>query len=123
MAAIPIAHAWTLMASELGKLIRDTREASGKKLRAFAREIGKSPAFITQLECDEEAPAVSEETLLTIANCLGIQPDVLLVLARRVPKAVVPDSELELTLYRRIKSSSEAEKRDLLARFNTKAAE
>jgi transcriptional regulator with XRE-family HTH domain len=90
-------------------------------LRKLASAIRKSPAFITQLECEEIAPAIAEDTLVAIADYLELDRDELLVLARRVPREVVPESALELALYRQIKSASDAKKRALFKALGGKA--
>jgi transcriptional regulator with XRE-family HTH domain len=107
------------MPSELGKLIRSTRTAVGFGLREFAREIGKSPAFLTQLECDDESPSVAEETLRTIAEKLDLDPDELIVRARRTPSDVVPESSLEVALFRKVKGMSAKKQQEVLKRWST----
>lgn len=102
------------MPSELGTLIRATRTAQEIGLREFARRIEKSPAFVTQLECDEDVPSVAEETLNRIAAELRLEPGTLFVLARRTPRNMVPESELEYALYRRVKTMSERQQKQLL---------
>jgi HTH-type transcriptional regulator, competence development regulator len=98
-----------IMPSPLGRLIRNTRSEKGISLRAFAKLIGKSPGFVTQLECEDEAPSVAEETLRTVAKYLRLDPDELLVLANRTPRDVRPESPLEVTLYRKVKKLSESD--------------
>jgi hypothetical protein len=67
------------------------------------------PGFVTQLECEDEAPSVAEETLRTVAKYLRLDPDELLVLANRTPRDVRPESPLEVTLYRKVKKLSESD--------------
>lgn len=102
------------MPSELGALIRATRTRQDIGLREFARRIEKSPAFVTQLECDEDVPSVAEETLNRVAAELGLDPGTLFVLARRTPRDMVPETELEFALYRRVKTMSERQQQELL---------
>lgn len=102
------------MPSELGKTIRARRQELGFGLREFARLIGKSPAFVTNLEMDDPPPSASEETLREIANKLTIDPDALITLAGKTPQEVVPESSLEVALYRKVKALPEDEKRKLL---------
>lgn len=97
------------MPSELGQRIRGARLDRGIGLRELAKTIGKSPGFVTQLECEDEVPSVAEETLRSVARELGLDADELLVLARRTPSDVVPESSLEVALYRRVKGLSPAE--------------
>ncbi len=94
------------MPSELGRLIRTARQQKDIGVRAFAKLIGKSPGFVTQLECADEVPSVAEDTLRAVAHQLGIDVDRLLVLAQRTPSDLVPESPLEVALYRKVKSLS-----------------
>ena len=102
------------MPSELGQLIRATRAKQEIGLREFARRIDKSPAFVTQLECDEDVPSVAEETLRRIAVELGLEHGKLFVLAHRTPRDLAPATETEYARYRRVKSMTQAEQRKLL---------
>jgi transcriptional regulator with XRE-family HTH domain len=111
------------MPSKLGQLIRTTRTKQEISLREFARRIEKSPAFVTQLECDDEIPAVAEETLRTVAKELRIDPGTLFVLAQRTPRDLVPRTETEYALYRKVKTLSVAEQRALLERLSSKGGE
>lgn len=106
------------MASELGQLIRDTRLQQGMKLREFARRIEKSPAFVTQLECEAELPSVAEDTLRRVAEELGLELGRLFVLAQRTPRDMTPASETEYALFRKVKSLSERRKQALLDELN-----
>lgn len=101
-------------ASKLGELIRTTRVKKGVSLREFARRIGKSPAFVTELECDEEVPSVKEDTLLRVADELALDADRLLVLAQRTPRDLVPQSEMEVALYRKVKAMPASEQKRIL---------
>ena len=97
------------MPSELGQRIRTARQARGIGLRELAKSIGKSPGFLTQLECEDDVPSVAEETLRSVAARLDLSADELLVLAHRTPSDVVPGSALEVALYRRVKELSPAD--------------
>jgi transcriptional regulator with XRE-family HTH domain len=99
--------------SRLGELIRTTRQAQDLSLREFARRIGKSPAFVTELEC-EEFPSVSEDTLKRVADELRLDEGRLFVLAERTPKDLVPESETEYALYRKVKEMPAAVQKRLL---------
>ena len=92
------------MASKLGKLIRETRLAQSVGLRELARRIGKSPAYLVSLERADELPGASEDTLATIASELGLEPDVLLALARKTPHELAPRSATQIALYRLIEA-------------------
>lgn len=102
------------MPSELGTLIRATRTEQEIGLREFARRIEKSPAFVTQLECDEDVPSVAEDTLTRIAAELGLELGRLFVLARRTPRDMVAETELEFALYRKVKTMSDRQQKELL---------
>lgn len=106
------------MPSELGTYIRRKRTASGMGLRAFARLIGKSAPFLTQLELDDDPPPASEETLVAIATALGENPDELFARANKLPRALAPVSAVEVALYRRMKSMSAAEQKRILEDLN-----
>ena len=99
--------------SKLGELVRSTRMELGISLREFARRIGKSPAFVTELECDE-MPSVSEETLRKVADELGVDEARLFVLAERTPRDLAPETETEYALYRKVKGMGAAEQRRFL---------
>ena len=99
------------MPSKLGQTIRNARQAAGVGLREFAEEIKKSPGFVTQIECEDEVPSVSEETLRTIATKLDLDADQLLVLAERTPSDVAPKSVLEVTLYRKVRGLSSTDQK------------
>lgn len=91
--------------SKLGEFIRATRKAQDISLRELARRIGKSPAFVTELECDD-MPSVSEETLRKVADQLKINEATLFVLAERSPRELLPETETEYALYRKVKKLS-----------------
>lgn len=103
--------------SKLGELIRSTRQAQEMSLRELARRIGKSPAFVTELEC-EPAPSVSEDTLRKVAEELRLDEGKLFVLAERTPRDLVPETETEFALYRKVKEMPAAEQEDFLKRLN-----
>lgn len=111
------------MPSKLGQLIRTTRTTQGVSLREFARRIEKSPAFVTQLECDDEIPAVSEDTLRTVAKELGLESGTLFVLAQRTPRDLVPRTDTEYALYRKVRTLSAARQRELLDQLTDRGKE
>ena len=106
------------MPSELGTFIRQKRQAAGIGLRELARQIGKSAPFLTQLELDDDPPPASEDTLVAIAKALREDPDELFARANKLPKALAPESALEVALYRRMKSMSPAEQQRYLEELN-----
>jgi transcriptional regulator with XRE-family HTH domain len=99
--------------SKLGEFIRSTRMAKDISLREFARMIGKSPAFVTELECDE-MPSVSEDTLKKVAEELQIDHARLFVLAERTPRELAPGTDVEYALYRKVKGMAVAEQERFL---------
>jgi transcriptional regulator with XRE-family HTH domain len=109
------------MPSELGTYIRRKRTASGMGLREFARLIGRSAPFLTQLELDDDPPPASEETLVAIATALGENPDEFFARANKLPRALAPESAVEVALYRRMKSMSVTEQKRILEELNNKA--
>ena len=102
------------MPSELGKLLRAKREKLGLKLREFAKMVGKSPAFMVRLETDDHVPSATEDTLVTIAQALDLDEDVVLALARVVPKALKPETDLDLAAYRKVKNMTPEAKRQFV---------
>lgn len=102
------------MPSDLGTFIRQKRTAAGLGLRELARQIGKSAPFLTQLELDDDPPPASEETLLAIARALNEDPDELFARANKLPRALAPESALEVALYRKMKGMSPGEQQRYL---------
>ncbi len=109
------------MPSELGTFIRQKRTAAGLGLREFARLIGRSAPFLTQLELDDDPPPASEDTLEAIARALEENPDELFARANKLPRALAPESALEVALYRRMKSMSVSEQKDHLAKLEKRS--
>ena len=103
--------------SKLGELVRSTRMAQDISLREFARRIKKSPAFVTELEC-EPFPSVSEDTLRRVAAVLSLEEARLFVLAERTPKDLVPESEVEYALYRKVKEMPTVQQEKTLRDWN-----
>ena len=106
------------MPSELGKLIRARREALGLSLRQLAKAIDKSPSFVLMLERERLPPAAAEETLRSLAQALGADPDEMITLAGKTPQDVAPETALEVSLYRRVKGMSVEEQKRLLKRLD-----
>jgi transcriptional regulator with XRE-family HTH domain len=71
-----------------GKTIREARMQAEITLRAFAKMIGVSPTYISQIERDEYAPP-SESRIKKIAEVLNLDADELSALAQKTP----PDLE------------------------------
>lgn len=101
------------MPSKLGTRIRGARKKKNIGLRELARRIKKSPALLTRLESDEAPPSVTPDTLKSIAVELGIEPDVLLLLANRTGE-LAPTTKLEVALYRKVKDLPKQDQERLL---------
>src|SRR5882724_11816798 len=76
------------MEKSFGALVRQLREAQGYSLRAFAREIGVSGNFLSEMERGRFAPP-SEGKIALIAEKLGKNKDELLALAGKVSSDVI----------------------------------
>lgn len=105
------------MPSKLGAIIRTTRLKKGIKLRELARAIEKSPAFITRLECEEEFPSASPDTLKAIAEVLDLDPDAVLIAAGRTQE-MAPKSKIEVALYRRVQKLGKSDREALLRQID-----
>jgi len=70
-----------------GELIRQERLKKGVTLRKFAQSVDLSSTFISRMERDDTYPP-SEEKILNIAAALGLDPDYLILMARKVPEEV-----------------------------------
>ena len=66
----------------LGTLIRDTRVAGGRSLREFAKLLGITPSYQSDIENDRRVPA--EEVLKRTADLLGLEFEDLMALAGRI---------------------------------------
>lgn len=66
-----------------GKHIRRLRKEQGKSLRHVGREIGKTHAYVAQIESGKFPPP-SDEVVMALAAELGEDPDVLMAIAGRV---------------------------------------
>lgn len=102
------------MPSALGQLVTHARTAREMSLRELARRIGKSPSFVRMIEQHDPAPGVAEKTLRSIGDVLEISPDRLVTLVGKTPHDVVPATELEVAIYRRVKVLSSKEQETLL---------
>lgn len=70
-----------------GAALRSIRLAKGIGLRQFARRIGISPTYLSQVERGDTAPPV-EDRVTAMARELDQDVDELLALAGRIPAAV-----------------------------------
>jgi transcriptional regulator with XRE-family HTH domain len=65
----------------LGQIIRDARVAAGKSLREFARTLGITPSYQSDIENDRRIP--SEDVLKKIADLLNLDFEGLMALGGR----------------------------------------
>lgn len=85
--------------ASLGAFLRTRREAlragdPAFSLRQVAGRVGIEPSFLSKVERNQGSPP-SEETLVRLAEELGVNPDVLLALAGKV------SSDLKEAIFRR----------------------
>ncbi|MEU6602557.1 helix-turn-helix domain-containing protein [Streptomyces flaveolus] len=73
----------------LGSQLRQCRQAAGITLRQFARDLGVSPSFVSQIENGKSQPSVA--TLYTICSKLNLSVDELF--ARTGATATAPDAD------------------------------
>jgi len=74
-----MANDWT--GKTLGQVIRDTRVAGGRSLREFARVVGITPSYQSDIENDRRIP--SEDVLKKMAVSLSLNYEELMSLAGR----------------------------------------
>lgn len=70
-------------AKSFGETVRAKRVAKGITLRDFARLLGVSPTYVSQIEQDKFSPP-TEDRIVKMAQILHEDPDELLALAGRV---------------------------------------
>lgn len=101
-----------------GKYIRKLRTAKGITLREFARQLGVSPTYISQIEQGNFAPP-AEERVVDMARILGEDVDELLALAGRVaddlPK-IIREQPKALAMFLRTAKGLSADEIDRLAK-------
>jgi transcriptional regulator with XRE-family HTH domain len=69
------------ISTTLGEIIRKTRVAAGRSLREFAKALGITPSYQSDIENDRRVP--SEEVLKKIAGLLSLNYQELMALAGR----------------------------------------
>jgi transcriptional regulator with XRE-family HTH domain len=104
------------MPSKLGIRLRAARMKKDIGLRELARSVDKSPALISRLENEDQAPTVSPETLRAIANELDLDADEVLLLASRTEE-LAPTTAIELALYRKVKDMPAAKQKEWLKKM------
>ena len=102
------------MPSEIGIVIRHARLEAGIGLRELARRIEKSPSYLVSLERSEIPPGFTEETLVSIANEIGLSMDILATLTAKVPTSLRPRTPVEAELYRTVRDLSPERQKALL---------
>jgi transcriptional regulator with XRE-family HTH domain len=69
----------------LGRALREAREASGRKLRAFAEELGRDPGLLSRWETGERAPRPEQVAqILTRLGVNGERFDEIIALAQGI---------------------------------------
>lgn len=68
-----------------GQVLREARLAKGITLRKFAKMVGISPTYLSQVEQDNVDPPTAER-VKTMAELLGANSDEWIALAGRVPE-------------------------------------
>jgi transcriptional regulator with XRE-family HTH domain len=66
----------------LGTIIRDARVQTGRSLREFAKQLGITPSYESDIENDRRVPA--EEVLKKIADSLNLKFEEIMALAGRL---------------------------------------
>ena len=64
------------MSSDIGRMIRDARQARGISLRAFANQVGIHFSHLSKIENGKDQ--IGRDSLTKIADALGIDPDLML---------------------------------------------
>ena len=80
------------MPSELGRKIKERRQAREVGLRELARRIDKSASFLSMIENAEKAPPIGVDTLQAIEQELGFDTNELVTLAGKTPGDVAPSA-------------------------------
>ena len=108
------------MKNQLGTLIRGSRGDSGLGVRELARRIGRSPSYIVSLECSEGPSGISQETAERLATILRINSDDVLLAAGKCPDDLVPETSVQVAIYREILKLSHEEQHALLRHLRGK---
>ena len=91
-----------------GRHLQKLRKARGRSLRKVARGIEKTPGYLSRIERGE-VPPPSDEVIIALAEQLGEDPDVLLVMAGRAPEGlleIIRENPFEFArLIRRLKGA------------------
>ena len=75
--------------NELGERIRELRVAAGLSQRELAERVNVGFPYISKVEAGKERP--SDDLLTQIAPHIGITPDDLLIVAKRLPEEPAAD--------------------------------
>lgn len=75
------------VASVFGNFIRTERLKKGVSMREFASAVGLSEPFVSRMERGEVAPP-SEGKIQNIASFFAIEPDHLVIMARKLPEGI-----------------------------------
>ena len=94
--------------SDLGDLIRKTREAEGLSQRELAEEISRSTAYVSKLESGHITP--DPEVIDALNRYLGMDVDEMCRLAHTIPWDVTNIARTRPHLWERIRAMAEAER-------------
>jgi transcriptional regulator with XRE-family HTH domain len=72
-----------------GSSLKSFREQRGLGLRELARKAKISAAFLSQVEAEKAPTPPSEKKLRALARALGVEPEVLMAEAGRLPEDVI----------------------------------
>lgn len=89
----------------LGDVLREARIAKDLGLRELARQLDKSPSYISDIENDRRVP--SEEVLAQLAKILGLDFEKLMALAGRLgdtTRRLVEKNPEAVALFRKLSS-------------------
>ena len=98
----------------LGDALREARIDKDIGLREIARQLEKSPSYISDIENDRRVP--SEEVLAALARILGLDFENLMALAGRLgadTRRLVERSPEAVSLFRKISGLSPDQRREI----------
>lgn len=75
------------MPRTFGTALREKRRARGMSQRELAQQAGLDFSYISKLENDR-LPPPSGDTVITLCRILGVEPEELLALTRKIPSAI-----------------------------------
>ena len=98
------------------QLIKELRQKKGMSLRSLAKEIGKSSAFLSELE--RGTRNASQETLADIAGVLGAREEIFLLSGKIEPEIEkILSEKMVRRLLRKIAILSTKDRRNFLKKI------